>query len=322
MRVARLRMLGRAREEAAGLRHVAGQLVVLGGRAEEVVGARAARPASQAATRRMQLAPGALEQGAVGHLMQDLVLKAYSRTSSSSASSARHGEPAVAPARAAPRAPAGRAPRVPGPRTPGRSRSPPAARALSGLGSRSSRACSTPVSVGGTSVTPSLSGCSPPSVAERVDGALVDQHLDQLFHVERVAFGAPDDQLVHGEAGTRVSRCSSSSASCRLVPASSGSSSMRWCRGARTVPLRAALEQRRARADASTRIGTSRSDLGQVVAGSRACRRRPSAGLRAAARRAMAAVAGAPEDLRGGMEARGCGSAAGRRGCRAGAGCR
>ena len=39
-----------------------------------------------------------------------------------------------------------------------------------------------------------LVGMHRPALAVDADGAFVDQHLDQLFHVERVAFGAAGDQ--------------------------------------------------------------------------------------------------------------------------------
>ena len=55
----------------------------------------------------------------------------------------------------------------------------------SGGGRPSSRACSTPVSVGGTLSARSRSASSDQRSPERRDRALVDQHLDQLFHVER-----------------------------------------------------------------------------------------------------------------------------------------
>ncbi len=52
--------------------------------------------------------------------------------------------------------------------------------------------------------------------------------LHQLFHVERVAFGAAGDQLAQRGGHRRRRRCSSSSASSRLARLSSGCRSMRW----------------------------------------------------------------------------------------------
>ena len=83
-------------------------------------------------------------------------------------------------------------------------------------GRPSSRACSTPVSVGGTRVASSRSGMHASSPRAGLDGALVDQHLDQLFHVERVALGAAGDELAQRRRALRRSCCSSSSASSRL----------------------------------------------------------------------------------------------------------
>ena len=56
--------------------------------------------------------------------------------------------------------------------------------------SASSRACSTPVSVGRHARREQLVGQHAPALGVDLDHAVVDQHLDQLFHVERIALGA------------------------------------------------------------------------------------------------------------------------------------
>jgi hypothetical protein len=43
----------------------------------------------------------------------------------------------------------------------------------------------------------------PPDLAPGLDGALVDQHLDQFFHVERVALGPARHQLAQGRRNLR-----------------------------------------------------------------------------------------------------------------------
>ena len=79
------------------------------------------------------------------------------------------------------------------PRTPDRSRWPAATPAAPASGVRRAGPATRP-SASAESARPAPSPGAASTARPVVDGPLVDQHLDQLFHVERVSFGAPDDQ--------------------------------------------------------------------------------------------------------------------------------
>ena len=137
--------------------------------------------------------------------------------------------------------------------------------ALAAAGSASSRACSTPISVGGTCASPAAGRAAPPAFGLADDDAVVDEQPHQLFHVERVALGAADDQRAQRLRHAR--RCAAAAPrparGCRLRPA--GSASMRRC---------AASPASRARCSSSAgRVITSASSGTSRVGCSRCCSR-------------------------------------------------
>ena len=130
-------------------------------------------------------------------------------------------------------------------------------RALLGGGRPSSRACSTPVRVGGTLVASSLSALSVQRSPPVLDRALVDQHLDQLFHVEGIALGAAGDELAQrcGNLGQLLQQLVGELAACASLP--SGPRSMR-CDAARAPGQSARRSNSVGRVKASISSGTSR----------------------------------------------------------------
>ena len=194
MCVALARLLGGAGEELAGAGDVAGLLVVLGGGAEKVARARA-RPAGQPRGGfGVQGLARALEQRVVGHLMQDLVpervlahvveARVLVRQSKFTPHQGRQrlrcgrveGGERVVPEHQADHA--GLLQREPL----GAGQAVQAGLQHAGQGGRHRRGHE-------------ARRMQRPVLCAGLDRALVDQHLDQLFHVERVAFRAADDQL-------------------------------------------------------------------------------------------------------------------------------
>ena len=154
-------VLGRAGVVLGGIHRVAGLLVVLCGHAEKVVGARAREAREPARHLAVQLAPRTLEHGVVGDLVQDLVpegvfAQTLERCPRRAARRVRVCTSAGSAARAR-RAPPAAWSQNTGPITLAS-----CSACLSGAGRPSSRACSTPVSVGGTCVASSLSRCRRP----------------------------------------------------------------------------------------------------------------------------------------------------------------
>ena len=197
------RVLGGAGVVLAGRVVVAGLLEVLGRRAQEVVGARAGEARQPCRHLGVALAPQSLEHGVVGDLVQDLMLEGVF---AHAVEAGLRG--AESPARARSRR-AGAAVRCASMAASAWSQNTKpitdaCCRASFSAGFRlSSRACSTPVSVCGTWVATQLAGDERPALAAGLDRALVDEHLDQLFHVERVALGAAADQLAQRRRNCR-----------------------------------------------------------------------------------------------------------------------
>ena len=159
--------------------------------------------------------------------------------------------------------------------------------------SESSRACSSPRRVRGHAQVPAHRPRDPPAVGGGVDDALLDEPLDQLLDVERVAVGGADDQLAPARparrrpaAGSRATRRR------RVVLASSGASRQPGVHRRGPRPRTAAAPAASGRAVARTSSGPPPGRAGQAPPASRGWRRRPSAGPRAGRPRAPARPAG------------------------------
>ena len=188
------RLFGRAGEEFAGVGRVAGLLVVFGGGTEEVAGARPGQCGQPGRGLGMQLAPAALEQRVVGDVVKDLVAKRIFAHTVQARVLVRQRQFAPHESRQrqwrmlvqrfqrlVPEHQADHAGLLQ--REPFRSGQ-AVQPGLQHTGERGrNRGREQPL------------GVQRPALGPGLERALVDQHLDQLLHVERVALGAADDEL-------------------------------------------------------------------------------------------------------------------------------
>ena len=172
------------------------------------------------------------------------------------------------------------------------------------------------MSVGGTWVSEQAFGVDDqalPAVRPSLDGALVDQHLHQLFHVEGVAFGAAGDELAQGggHLGQLLEQLVGQQPAAGLVQRLQVDALVQ---AGRAAPVRAALEQRGPREGQHQQRHVA-VDLGQVVQEVQALVVGPVQVFELQHDRASRRSHDAAEQLRRRVEGAVRGSAWGRRGC-------